>query len=553
MPERSSTLLDQLRDDEKHTAVELVEIIHHCVAVSASADYRMLQAASLIHDEREEDYVAAIAADAGTAESDPAPLRETALRGRACDDPRGRYGPNGLEAAIAEIGAALTVPPARARELVISGGVMRNQLPQVGGMLARGRIDLARFLMIVKRTELVDPEQMPLLDLLLADEIEEREPMSMQRFKTMVDKAIAGVDSDATRKRREIVDKDRAITIRSDRHTPGQSRMSATLPAEQAAAVNARLDAMAVDVHPGDGRTKEQRRLDAMVALAEGRQALSCGCAECRRVDEDNAHEDHTDEDHANGDHADEVEVPRETTSADGEAEPTADAPAAEPVDADPAPAPAPATESRPRPTFHIVVNLSTLLGLDDDPAYLDGQGVIDADTARTLMAEARRSYVHTDHAGSARSAVNHTPSRKLAELIRCGELCCSFPGCTSPAWRADLDHTVPHGKRGGRTTRRNIKPLCRFHHRIKTFATGWRDYQDELGTVFFQSPTGHMYLGNAYTGRDLFTSLRPPPADPDSLSRARIDDIRARRAATAKRADQRREAEWNAQNPPPF
>ncbi len=557
MTERSSPLLDQLRDDEKHTAVELVEIIHHCAAVAASADYRILQAANLIHDEREEDYLAAIAADAGSGESDPAQLRETALRGRAGDDPRGRFGPNGLESAIAEVGAALTVPPARARELIIAGGVMHHQLPQVGGMLACGRIDLSRFLLIVKRTELVDPEQMPLLDLVLTGEIADREPMSMQRFKTMVDKAIHEVDSTATRKRREVVDKDRSINIRPDRHTPGQSRMSATLPAEQAAAVNARLDAMAADVHPGDGRTKEQRRLDAIVALAEGRQALTCSCAGClspTAATVDDANAEGANHEGASPDDASPDNASPESASPVTDDEAARPIPSAETADSPAAPAPTDSnTDRTPRPTFHIMVNLSTLLGLDDDPAYLDGQGVIDAHTARTLLAEARRSYVHIDQDQSARSAVRYTPNRKLAELVRSGELCCSFPGCNNPVWRGDIDHTVPHGKRGGRTVKRNLKPMCRFHHRMKTFGTGWRDYQDELGTVFFQSPTGHMYLGNAYTGHDLFTSLRPPPADPDSLSRARIDDIRARRAGTIKRAERRAEERQNAENPPPF
>ncbi|MFW0792938.1 DUF222 domain-containing protein [Gordonia sp. CPCC 205515] len=522
MPETSTLLLDQLREDEQHTALELIEILHHCAAVCASADFRMLQAASLIHDEREEDYLAAIAADAETGQSSPAQVRATALRGRAGEDPRGRYGPNGLEAAIAEVGAALTVPPARARELVIAGSVLRYQLPLTGGMLACGRIDLARFLMIVKRTVLVDPENMPLLDMLLCGEIEDREPMSMTRFKTMVDKTILEVDPTATRKRREIVNKDRSINIRPDRHTPGQSRMSATLPAEKAAAVHARLDAMAADVHPGDPRTAEQRRLDAIVALAEGYSMLACACEECVNAvapDETAAPEHQVPDDNAAEERTDTAVVPEQT----------------------------------PRPTFHIVVNLSTLLGHDDDPAYLDGHGVIDAETARSLLTGARRSFIHTDHKEAARAALRYTPSRKLAELIRCGELCCTFPGCNNPAWHADLDHTVPHGKRGGRTERRNIKPLCRFHHRLKTFGVGWRDYQDELGTVFFESPTGHMYLGNAFTGGDLFTSLRPPPASPDNVARQRVEEIRARRAGTITRADDRAEAQWNSDNPPPF
>ncbi|WAC53723.1 HNH endonuclease signature motif containing protein [Gordonia sp. SL306] len=547
-------LLEQLRTDEDHCAAELIEVLHHCVAVSASADFRMLQAISLIHEEHEEDYLATVAAAVGSGEADPQTVAATAMLGRAGDDPRGRYGPNGLERTIAEVGAALTVTPARARELIVGGSVMRNQLPFVGGMLAIGRIDLPRFLMVVKRSEPVDQEKMGALDTALVGEIENRPPMSMTRFLTMLDATIARTDAGATRKRREVVAKDRAITVRSDRHTPGQSRMSATLPAEHAAAVNAKLDAMAAGVHDDDPRTKAQRRLDGLVALAAGHTVLECRCQDCvsgapDTVDPFDATESF---DATTG-------VP---TPADGTvAEP--DASSTQPPD------------GAPRPTFHIVVNLSTLLGRDDNPAFLDGHGVIDAETARDLLAEAHRSYVHTDHSNTddhrhkdtdtddhwhnpaharrARAARRYKPGRKLAELIRCGELCCTFPGCTNPVWRADLDHTTPHGKAGGKTIRRNLKPLCRFHHRFKTFDSGWRDYQDEMGTVFFQSPDGHMYQGNAYTGRDLFTSLAPPDQPTDHLARQRIAQIRSRRAESVKRADKREIDRWNAENPPPF
>ncbi|MDY6810760.1 MAG: HNH endonuclease signature motif containing protein, partial [Actinomycetota bacterium] len=145
-----------------------------------------------------------------------------------------------------------------------------------------------------------------------------------------------------------------------------------------------------------------------------------------------------------------------------------------------------------------------------------------------------------------------YTPSKKLADLIRAGELCCSFPGCNNRAYHADVDHSVPHGE-GGATDARNLKPLCRFHHRIKTFATGWRDYQDPLGTVFFQSPTGHTYLGNAFTGHDLFGSLTRSTRPPDDPARQRIDTIRDRRSRSVKRADTRAMERWNKQNPPPF
>ncbi|MGC4962804.1 DUF222 domain-containing protein [Gordonia sp. DT101] len=567
-------LLEQLRADQDHCAAELIEVLYHCAAVSASADFRMLQAISLIHEEHEEDYLTTAAAAVGSGEADPQTISATAMLGRAGDDPRGRYGPNGLEKTIAEVGAALTVTPARARELIVAGSVMRNQLPFVGGMLAIGRIDLPRFLMVVKRSELVDQEKMGSLDTALVGEIENRAPMSMTRFLTMLDATIARTDAGATRKRREVVAKDRAITVRSDRHTPGQSRMSASLPAEHAAAVNAKLDAMAADVHDDDPRTKAQRRLDGFVALAGGHTVLECRCQDCLSGAPDTVDPFDTAE---SFEATPDVPSPTDGTVAQADTPDQSERAMASQSDVSDTSSAQP-RDGAPRPTFHIVVNLSTLLGRDDDPAFLDGHGVIDAETVRNLLAEAHRSYVHTDHsdhsdtddhrhkdkdkddhwhnpahARRARAERRYRPGRKLAELIRCGELCCTFPGCSNPVWRADLDHTTPHGKASGKTNRRNLKPLCRFHHRFKTFDPGWRDYQDEMGTVFFQSPDGHMYLGNAYTGRDLFTSLAPPDQPTDHPARQRIDQIRSRRAESVKRASKREIDRWNAENPPPF
>ncbi|MGW9267130.1 HNH endonuclease signature motif containing protein, partial [Gordonia terrae] len=218
-----------------------------------------------------------------------------------------------------------------------------------------------------------------------------------------------------------------------------------------------------------------------------------------------------------------------------------------------PTPEPAPVTVDPHAqvPTFHIVVNLSTLLGVDDDPGFLDGHGLIDADTMRSLLADARRSFVTTGIHADAAAESRYTPSRKLQNLVRCGELCCTFPGCNQPVWTTDLDHTTPFDHHspstGGATTQRNLKPLCRFHHRIKTFGM-WRDYQDEYLTAWFQSPTGHTFIGNAFNGRDLFGCL-VPGRPPDHPARSKLADQRETRTIT-----HRREIDaWNAANPPPF
>lgn len=84
------------------------------------------------------------------------------------------------------------------------------------------------------------------------------------------------------------------------------------------------------------------------------------------------------------------------------------------------------------------------------------------------------------------------------------------------------------------------------MHHRIKTFGR-WRDSQDEYLAVWFEAPTGHTYLGNPYTGRDLFASLKTQPTD--HPARQRLTDERAHRTDTHRR----QQVEWDRNNPPPF
>ncbi len=130
--------------------------------------------------------------------------------------------------------------------------------------------------------------------------------------------------------------------------------------------------------------------------------------------------------------------------------------------------------------------------GPGQGPGFLDGHGIIDAATLRTMVTEAERSYLNTHTKQADRQPSRYTPSKKLINLVKTGELCCTFPGCNSPVWKAGIDHTTPfdhrNPTRGGQTVLTNLKPLCRFHHRIKTF-TSWQDYQDDLGHGWFQSP----------------------------------------------------------------
>ena len=519
LPHRRVPMARRLAGDNDLSATELVEVLAHCASNIAVAQYRMMRAASMIHDERAEDYAYERSLiDSG--ERTPGQMLDSVSAGK---DPHADFGPDGLEQAIAEVGAVLTITPARAKALVIAGDAARYRLIFTSYTLAEGRIDLDRFLSAVARTDLCSPEAIEDIDAHLAIAIQENPPMSTRRFNTLVDSLIARWDPEADRRQTERIKAGRKVTITPDRFARGNSRLGASLPAMDGAAVDAKLNTMAGSVHSADPRTKQQRRADALVALAKGRTVLPCLCEACIAMPvKDDVHE------------------PTDTA-------PAADRSRRHSIDG----CGVDGCGSGARPVFHIVVNLSTLLGLDNDPGFLDGHGIIDAATLRTMVVEAERSYLNTHTKQADRQPTRYTPSKKLINLVKAGELCCTFPGCNSPVWKADIDHTTPFDHRnptqGGQTVLTNLKPLCRFHHRIKTF-TSWQDYQDDLGHGWFQSPTGHEFHAAFFTGRTLFPGLIPH-RDPDHPARVSLDAARQKRIT--KLADDQRK--WDEANPPPF
>jgi hypothetical protein len=87
----------------------------------------------------------------------------------------------------------------------------------------------------------------------------------------------------------------------------------------------------------------------------------------------------------------------------------------------------------------------------------------------------------------------------------------CRFPNCPVRAERCDLDHRTPHD-RGGPTCPCNLTPLCRRHHRAKTFST-WRYRSIAPAHYLWTSPHGRLFhVGPAGT-----QTLDPPrPREPE-------------------------------------
>ncbi|MFP5283791.1 MAG: HNH endonuclease signature motif containing protein, partial [Actinomycetes bacterium] len=149
-----------------------------------------------------------------------------------------------------------------------------------------------------------------------------------------------------------------------------------------------------------------------------------------------------------------------------------------------------------------VVVPLSSLLGLSHAPGELpDRSGLIPGEVLRATIADllqpdARDEVLFTrlltDDGGRLldTTELGRYPSRRLAEAIMLRAGTCTFPTCTVPADRCDIDHHQPWPR--GETSGRNNDPGCRRHHRDKTHA--WQASLRDLDGVDWTMPDEEHY-----------------------------------------------------------
>jgi hypothetical protein len=87
-----------------------------------------------------------------------------------------------------------------------------------------------------------------------------------------------------------------------------------------------------------------------------------------------------------------------------------------------------------------------------------------------------------------------HDPPAWMAELVRARDEVCVVPGCHRSSARCDLDHIDPYlpadrGGPPGQTRPGNLAPLCRRHHRAKTFGD-WAYERMSDGSYRWTTPT---------------------------------------------------------------
>jgi len=178
-----------------------------------------------------------------------------------------------------------------------------------------------------------------------------------------------------------------------------------------------------------------------------------------------------------------------------------------------------------------VTVSLATLLGLDEDPADLDGVGPIPADVALDLAFgdDATWRRLITDPLTGALLDYGHRryrPPAAVDSYVRTRDGTCRFPTTLTDADHADLDHTTPFDhtdahscpgrscdRPGGATAPDNLGVLSRRAHIART-RHHWQLEQPEAGTFRWTSPAGHAY------------TVEPDPiAEPEIINTPTTDD----------------------------
>ncbi len=330
-----------------------------------------------------------------------------------------------MEAVAAEVAAQLRISQALAAPRLHYARAMRERVPKVGEVFKAGDIDFRFFATIVYRTDLItDDAVLARVDAQLAANVARWPSMTRNRLSGQVDKIVAHADADAVRARRSTHRGEREVWIGDIEG--GIAEIHGSLFSPDAHALDQRLTALAATVCAHDPRTREQRRADALGALAGGAERLACHCGR-----------------------------PDCTAGARRPASPV---------------------------VIHVIAEQATLDGTGTAPgSEVSADGLISPE----LVAELARSakLVPLVHPADAPPEPGYTPSAGLAAFVRCRDLTCRWPGCDTPATDCDLDHTIPYS-RGGPTHAANLKCYCRKHHLLKTFGTGWRDEQWPDGTA---------------------------------------------------------------------
>jgi hypothetical protein len=347
--------------------------------------------------------------------------------------------------ACEEVACALKLSGTTAAKRLQVARELDSHYPTTLGMLERGEICYMQAVAVTEACGVLDP--------LLAAQVEaaiaEKMPgLATGQTRRALAREIVRADPRGAEERHRKRKRERQMVHYAQ--DDGMAMWGAILPAEQAARMNQAVDAHAATL-PDEGRTLEQKRVDALFDLVVNR-AVTSGTGSTGNAGE---------------------QVPGGRSAA----------------------------------VVQVTVPLDVLIGESDEPAQLKGYGPITAGQAREIaFAEGtiwRRLIIEPKTGMLVKTdPTTYKPTAETERHVIARDGRCTFPTCQMPAHRCDLDHIQPFNHddpaAGGQTVPENLGPLCRRHHVMKTHHPGWRVTRDaDTGIATWTAPTGHIYTSS--------------------------------------------------------
>ncbi len=384
------------------------------------------------------------------------------------------------------------------------------RLPRTLGHLEAGRYTLRHVEIVERATRQLTDEQSRAVDRQL--------PARPLLLKRRLAEAIARIDPELLNRKIERARESRGVDFWTDA-LDGTAGLSVHGPLASAATIKAAVDTLAGPTRPGECRSLDQRRFDAVhdwartvLGLADPTIPRRAGLAGAAGLTGGTAGDGGSGDDGGRG-------------AAGGR--PGSGGSAA------PASCGACGRTGPARIPINVTIGLEALLRLSEAPGDLNGEP-IPAEVARELAADGRwRRFVIERATGRLLDvgAATYRPGAALARFVRGRDRTCTFPSCTRPAERCDLDH-ITEFSRGGPTTAPNLGPKCRSHHRLR-HEYGWTTSRTPEAHTDWTAPSGRVYRNpadqygddpalNAYLTRGTAFRLAREKAERDHVERLR-------------------------------
>ncbi|KUI44651.1 hypothetical protein AU198_13960 [Mycobacterium sp. GA-1199] len=207
-----------------------------------------------------------------------AAVAELTARYTEPDEEREHLAVDGWRMASAEVSAAMRVGDRAASGQMCIAMALRERLPKVAALFARGQLSAAMVSAITWRTQLVvDSQTAERIDTAIAARAGAWGVLSVARLEAAIDAVVDQYDPDARRRLREAA-RNRDVRVGKRDDVTGTMSLWGRLSTADGELLERRLAQMASQVCPDDPRTTGQRRSEAIGAIAAGAEGLSCRC-----------------------------------------------------------------------------------------------------------------------------------------------------------------------------------------------------------------------------------------------------------------------------------